>query len=129
MTKKIYNIFLEDNKIGTTELENADPPMGVVFGQIHFVNISSGYDFFKTYCVANNIEIIADFSDEKLIATGHIPNLKVVDQNGIEIIGLQGINVEGMDTDVFQITILDISNPPFEEEFAHHRKAYDEKFK
>jgi hypothetical protein len=127
MTEKIYNILLDDNKIGTTGLEYADPAMGVVFGQIHFDDISSGYDFFKTYCVANSIEVTSDYPDDRLIATGDIVNLKVVDQNGIEIKG-QGTNIDGMDTDVFQVTILGVPYPFFEEEFPHHVKAYDDKF-
>lgn len=127
MTKKIYNILLDNNKIGTTELEYADPPMGVVFGKVHFDNISSGYDFLKTYCLTNSIEVISDYPDNRLITTGDIANMKVVDQNGVEIKG-QGTNVEGMDTDVFQVTILGVPYPFFEEEFPHHVKAYDDKF-
>lgn len=127
MTKKIYNILLDDNKIGTTKLEHADPPMGVVMGQIDFINISSGYDFIKTYCLANSIEINTDYPDDRLISTGNIATLTVLDQNGIEIKG-QGTNIEGMDSDFFQVTIWGIPYPFFEEEFPHHRKAYEDQF-
>ncbi|MDP1816785.1 MAG: hypothetical protein Q8K92_20190 [Leadbetterella sp.] len=127
MTKKIYDILLDNNKIGTTELENADAPMGVVFGQIDFINITSGYDFFKNYCLTNNIKIISDYPDDRFVATADISNLKVFDPTGIEIKG-QGTSIEGMDTDVFQVTILGIPYPFFEEEFPHHRKAYDNQF-
>lgn len=128
MTKKRYNIFLDDKIIGTTELEKADAPMGVVFGNVTFDNIVSGYDFLKTYCLTNNIEIITDYSDDKLIATTDIPNLKVINPNGIEIKG-QGTNINGMDSDVFEITISGVSYPFFEEEFPHHVKAYNDQFK
>ncbi len=37
MTEKNYNILLDDNLLGTTKLEFGDPPMGIVFGQIYFV--------------------------------------------------------------------------------------------
>lgn len=67
MTRKLYYIFLDNNKIGTTELEKGDAPMGGVFGIITFINISSGYDFFKNYCVANNIELVADYPEDRLI--------------------------------------------------------------
>jgi hypothetical protein len=127
MTKKIYDILLDNSKIGTTELESADAPMGVVFGQISFININSGYDFFKNYCLTNNIELISNYPVHRLIATADIPSIQVVDQNGIEIKG-QGTNIEGMDTDVFQVTILGIPYPFFEEEFPHHRKEYDNQF-
>lgn len=128
MTTKKYDIFLDDKIIGTTELEKADAPMGVVFGNVTFDNIISGYNFFKSYCLTNKIEIISDYPDDKLIVTADIPNLKVVNPNGTEIKG-QGTNIEGMDTDVFQVTILGIPYPFFEEEFPHHIKAYNDQFK
>jgi len=127
MTKKTYDILLNYNRIGTTELENADAPMGVVFGKINFIDVTSGYDFFKNYCLTNNIEIISDYPDDRLIATADISNLKIVSPNGIEIKG-KGTNIEGMDGDVFQVTILGIPYPFFEEEFPHHRKDYDNQF-
>lgn len=128
MTTKQYDIFLDDKLIGTTEFEKADAPMGVVFGNVTFDNIISGYDFLKTYCLTNNIEIITDYPNDKLIATADIPKLKVFNPNGIEIKG-QGANINGMDNDVFEITILGISYPFFEEEFPHHVKSYNDQFK
>jgi len=128
MTNKIYDIFLDNKKIGTTELEKADAPMGVVFGQIHFINVTSAYNFIKTYCLTNNIKIISDYPEDRLIATAVISSLKVVDQNGIEIKG-EGVTVEGMDSDVFQVTILGVPYPFFEEEFPHHVKINQDMLK
>ena len=128
MTIKLYDIFLDNKKIGATELEKADAPMGVVFGRVTFDNIISGYDFLKTYCVKNNIVIITDYPEDKLIGTANIPNLKVVNSNGIEIRG-QVTNIEGMDSDGFDIIICGISYPFFEEEFPHHVKTYNDHFK
>lgn len=122
---KIYDILLDNNKIGTTQLEKADAPMGIVFGQIHFININSGYKFFKSYCLTNNIEIVKDYPKDRLIMTGDILNLKVIDKNGTEIKGV-GSNVSGMDNDTFDIAILGISYPFYQEEFSHHVKAYSE---
>ncbi len=127
MTTKIYDIIIDEIKIGTTALEKSDAPMGVVFGNIKFNNILSGYNFFKLYCEKNNIEIISDYPDEKIIATGNILKLKVFDQNGVEIKGI-GNNIEGMDSDEFQISILGIPYPFFEKEFAHHYKNYKNQF-
>ena len=123
MKKNTYDIFLDDLKIGTTELEKADAPMGVVFGNMKLFEISSGYEFFKRYCIKNGIEILADFPDEKLIATSNIQSLKILNSNGIEIKG-QAANINGMDSDVFEITVLAIPYPFFEEQFHHHVKAY-----
>ena len=46
---KVYNILLDDKRIGTTKLEKGDAPMGVVFGGINFFDIKAPYDFFKSY--------------------------------------------------------------------------------
>lgn len=127
MTKKVYDILLDNKMIGTTKLDKADPPMGVVFGNIHFVNIPSGYHFFKTYCQTNHIEIYSDYPEDRLIATANIPNLKVVSSEGIEISG-QGTNIDGMDADVFEVIIIGVPSPLYEEEFPHHMKAYYDQF-
>ena len=126
MTEKIYDIFLDNIKIGTTELEKADAPMGVVFGKINFIEIVSAYDYFKNYCVENKIKVTDDY-EQRLIMTEFIPNIKVVDKNSIEIIGL-GTNIEGMDSDIFDITIMGVPYPFYEEEFPNHVKAYNEMF-
>lgn len=81
--------------------------MGVVFGDINFYEIVLGYDFFKGYCLANGIEVITDYPDEMLIVTANIPNLKVINLHGTEIKG-QGQNIEGIDSDVFILTILGV---------------------
>lgn len=122
MTEKRYKIFLDGKKIGTTDLEKADAPMGVAFGNITFDKPLSGYDFLKNYCLTNNIEIISDFSDDKFIATAHIPNLYVFNPNKAKILG-QGTHIDGIDNETFQITILGIPYPFFEEEFPHHVKS------
>ncbi|MCS3552344.1 MULTISPECIES: hypothetical protein [unclassified Sphingobacterium] len=128
MTIKRYDIFLDNKKIGATALEKADAPMGVVFGRVTLDNINSYYDFLKTYCLTNNIVIITDYPDDKFIGTANIPNLKVVNPNGIEIKG-EVTNIEGMDDDVFEITISGVPYPFFEEEFPHHVKIYNDQFK
>jgi len=128
MTGKLYDILLDNKKIGMTELEKADTPMGVVFGKIKFINIISGYDFFRTYCLTNDIEIISDFPDDRFITTTNIPNLRVIDLNGIEIRG-QGVNIGGMDSDCFEVTIWGVPYPFFAEEFPHHMRAYEDQFK
>lgn len=108
-------------------LEKADVPLGVVLGKIKLVNITSGYDLFKTYCLKNRIEIINDYPNDRLIETSNIPGIKVIDDNGVEIKG-QGINIEGMDDDIFEIIILGIPHLFFEAAFPHHVKSYNNKF-
>lgn len=126
MNIKVYKVFLDDNIIGTTKFEKADPPMGVVSGLLNFIDIVCGYDFFKNYCTANTMELVYDYPEDKLLSTGTIPNLKIVDGNGIEIKGV-GNQINGMDGE-FEITLLGLSYPFLEEEFPHHVKAYKEQF-
>jgi hypothetical protein len=124
---KIYDILLDGNKIGTTELEKADASMGVAFGQIVFSNISSGYIFFKHYCLKNKINF-TDYPEDKQISTFDIPNLQVIDMDGNEIKGM-ACSVSGMDDDIFEVSIEGIEYPFYEEEFPHHVKSYNELFK
>jgi hypothetical protein len=74
-----------------------------------------------------------DIKNEILISSDtpgdlRLRQLIVVLENGIEIKG-QAINIEGMDCDSFDVTILGISYPFFEEEFPHHIRAYNDQFK
>lgn len=124
---KLYNIFLGDYKLGTTLLEKADAPMGVVFGVISFIELNIGYDYIKDYCKSNNIELASDYPEDKLISTRTIDNLKVLNESGTEIKGI-GNQITGMDGEEFEISIEGIPYPFYEEEFPHHRKAYEEMF-
>jgi hypothetical protein len=121
-----YDVFLDNIKIGQTELEKADAPMGVVFGKINFLSITSGYDFFKEYCSKNNISF-NDLSDLEIIFTVNIPGLQIFNFIGNEIKGVSccvsGINSEG-----FEIYVEGISYPFFENEFPHHVRDYHERF-
>jgi hypothetical protein len=128
MTEKIYKILLDDKLHGTTKLEFADPPMGIVFGQINFNAKSIGYNFIKKYCIDNSIEIQTDYPNEKLITTGQIEKLKIYSTDGIEIVGL-GNNLEGMDSDSYTLTILGLDSEVYEKEFPEHIAEYKNKFK
>jgi hypothetical protein len=124
---KAYNILFDENKIGTTKLEKADVPMGIVFGEIEFFNISSGYAFLKNYCLENKIDF-TEHPEEKLISTLHIPNLYVVDSDRKRIKGMT-CSISGMDDDIFEISIEGIDYSFYEEEFPHHVKFYNDMFK
>lgn len=126
--EKKYSIYLDSIKIGTTLFEIADPPMGVVFGVISFAIQNGGYDFFKDYCDLHKIELAVDYPKDKLISTSTIENLKVINESGIEIKGV-GNQISGIDGESFEVALEGIPYPFYEEEFPHHRKSYDEKFK
>lgn len=121
-----YDIFLDNNKIGVTAFEKADAPMGVVFGKINFINIGSGYSFFKEYCSKNKIDV-NDYPEDRVILTRDIPALRVFNSSGIEVKGL-GCSVSGMDSDIFEICIEGIPYPFYEDEFPHHVETYNNMF-
>lgn len=123
----IYNIILNGLLIGTTELEKADAPMGVVFGLIEFDGIESPYEFFKEYCLNKQIELASDYPEDKMISTMSIPELKITTDNGIEIKGV-GNQITGMDNEEYEISIFGIQYPFYEKEFPHHVKEYQNMF-
>ena len=125
---KNYSIYLNGDLIGTTRLEKADPPMGVVFGIISFTDSNIGYNFFKEYCKSNGIKLANDYPEDKLISTRTIKKLSVKNDLGIEIKGM-GNQISGMDNDEFEISIEGIPYPIYEEEFPHHVKEYNDMFK
>lgn len=122
--RKAYTIKLDGVTIAHSLLENGDPPMGVVSGRLNFMNITSGYDFFKQYCSNNAIVINAEFPDERLIDTQIIPGLKVYNDTGKEIVGSVGSSISGMD-DEFEITVIGIPYPAYAIEFPYHLKRYE----
>jgi formylmethanofuran dehydrogenase subunit A len=121
---KVYSIYLGDYKFGTTHLEKADAPMGVVYGAIEFNDLNIGYEFIKDYCKKRQIELAADYPEDKLISTKTIDELKIVNDKGIEIKGI-GNQIDGMDNDGFEISIEGIPYPFYEEEFPNHVKEYE----
>ena len=69
-----------------------------------------------------------DYPKDKLISTMTIDTLIVKNENGIEVKGI-GNQISGMDSDVYEVTLLGVPYPFYEEEFPHHVKAYNEMFK
>ena len=125
--EKIYKIFLDNKLIGMTKLELGDPQMGVVFGQINFTENNIGYDFIKKYCIDNLIEIQTDYPTDKLITRGKIEKLKIRNTENIELVGLGNI-IDGMDSDIYTITILGLESEVYEKNFPQHIAEYELKF-
>ena len=101
--------------------------MGVAFGELKFVEQRSGYHFIKDYCQKNQIKLVADFPEDKMISTMTIPELKVCDDNGVEIEGIAN-QITGLDSEEYEISIFGIPYPFYEEEFPHHVKDYKNTF-
>ncbi|WP_289046159.1 hypothetical protein [uncultured Olleya sp.] len=127
--KTNYNIVLGGKEIGTSKLEKADAPMGVAFGQIKFNGIETPYQFIKEYCLKNNIVINIDDPEFEFIDTQVISELKVFRQDGFEIKGVAGNTITGMKDEGYEISILGIGYPFYDEEFPHHVEHYRNMYK
>jgi len=124
-----YFIFLDDNEIGWTELEYGDAPMGVAWGTINFHKREYGYNWLKSFCIKRKIVASTDYPEDKFITFNSDKYLKIKNEKGIKIKGVGGNQIEGMDDDKFYVSILGIAHPFYEEEFPHHVKEYNERFK
>ncbi len=122
-----YSINLDGARIGTTCLELADSPMGVVMGLIHFEKIESPYLFFRDYCKYNNVVVNEDEPEHELLDTQAIEGLSVFNEGGIEIKGM-ATSVRGFKEEGFYIDIIGIAYPFYGEEFPHHVEAYEKQF-
>ena len=90
----MYRVSLNGEEIGTTSLELADPPMGVVFGKVSFHAHVSPFAFFRDYCQAHNITLNEVDPENEFIDTHVIPTLHVFRGDGVEIQG-QGCYLSG----------------------------------
>lgn len=115
--------MLNGQKIGTTLLEKGDPPMGVAFGKIDFIEINYPYTYLKNYCAFHDITINMDDIDVGLIDTQIIPELRIVRQDGFEIKGV-GNSICGMRGEGYEVSVLGIPHPFYKEEFPHLVKEY-----
>ncbi|HLO38207.1 MAG TPA: hypothetical protein VK173_06955, partial [Lacibacter sp.] len=122
MTEHKYKIYLDEKLIGSTALEKADIPMGVLFGQILFYHIDNAYLFFKSYCLQKKIGITDEKQDQILI-TRHIPYLRVIDTEDNDICGAS-ISVAGQGPVDFEITIEGVPHNILSFKFKHHLDDY-----
>lgn len=116
---KAYMIKLRGEIIGKTNFEKADPPMGVVFGEIIDSDKVVNYEFIKAFCQVNNIELVEDYPRDELISTRTIEQLEIISPEGLIIKGL-GNQISGMNSEGFEVMIEGISYPFYEEEFPNH---------
>ncbi len=123
----LYNITLNGTLIGTSELEKADVPMGVVFGELKCIDQEFGYDYLKELSKDNQIELVCDYPEAKMISIMSIPELKITNDNGVEIKG-EGNQITGMDNEEYEISIFGIPYPFYEGEFPQHVQEYENIF-
>ncbi len=126
-----YHIYLEQQYLGYSLLDKADPPMGVVMGTIVFVDIATPYPLLRDYCVDHGIELNEDEPELALLMTQSIAALRVIDDHGVVIKGAckddgkgAGATIAGMQDEGYQIEIFGIPYPFYEQVFPHHCAAY-----
>ena len=124
----MYLLELDGEKIGESSLDHADPPMGVVNGTIRFHEIEDAYTFLREYCSSRGIQLNASDDTIGLIDTWAIPGLKVITPAG-KTIPNEGCSISGLNEEGYEVTILGIPYPFFDEEFPIHAKTYEDQFK
>jgi hypothetical protein len=102
----MYRIELNGKVIGETQLESADPPMGVVRGKMTFKIEDDPYLLIKTHCQIHGIHINQDEEELGLIDTQNIASLKVFRIDGVEITDVTGASISGFRDDGYEITLL-----------------------
>lgn len=121
-----YKIYIDNLLIGTTKFEKADPPMGVVFGAINPI-VQFDYVSLKYLCKTKSIKIETEYQEDKFLSTLSSELVKVVNSQQMEIKGI-GNQISGMDKFGYEISIIGIPYPFYEEEFPHHVKEYENRF-
>ena len=124
---KIYKIYLNGKELGSSKLEKGDAAMGVACGKLDFIIENYGYSQIKNYCIKNEIELAMDYPKDKMISTMTLNELKVINENGIEIKGV-GNQITGMDSEEYEISIFGIPYPFYETEFPNLVKEYENIF-
>ena len=118
-----YFLELDKIRIGYTEFEYADVPMGVIHGKIIFENIHSPFELFQTHCTKFNVQMNDNDINLRLIDTVVIPQLKVY-KNGHEELKGWGGAITRMDSDEFEIQFGGITSELMQKEFESHFQEY-----
>ena len=123
----MYKLIHHNSVIGYSKLESGDAPMGVVFGEFIPLEDINTFDYFKS--LPNQGEEFSREINENdgLLLMGLNNEFKVINENEVEISG-QHLTIEGMQSDFFQLSILGISYPFYEEEFPQQCKDYEEMY-
>lgn len=122
MDRRFY-LQLDGKRIGYTEFEHADPPMGLVHGKIVFDNIGAPYELFRDHCIKYGVPINFDELDEQLIDTTVIPQLSFFLPDGGEFKG-NGAAINGIGPDDFSIDFYGVPLALMKTQFEHHYINY-----
>lgn len=116
-----YTVHLGDRVLGISQLENGDPPMGVVSGLIELLDM--GYRDVDTYLLDNG------GNDDSGIVRLNDSSLSVTNEKGEELPSV-GIYLENCtELEECHVTVLGIDYEYYEIYFKHHIETYNKQFK
>lgn len=102
--------------------------MGVASGILQLTTDECPFELLRSHCEHAAVPINSLDVEVQFIDTQVIPDLKVYRSDGLEIVSEVGACITGMEEEGYQISVLGIPYPFYEEEFARLRQAYDEQF-
>ena len=120
----MFQIYHGDVLIGRTKLEGGDPPMGVAFGKLE---PTDAFAYLR-----DAMKPISDSAGKEQSDTRCLEGLRAETEDGTELV-CAGVAVfecgEANDPLESEVVCLGIEQPPYEELFPHHVKAYENRFK
>lgn len=111
-----FHIYSGESLIGWSELELGDPPMGVAFGK--FVALPA-YETIQSKVVS-----LAGKDQGGLHLSARLPSGVALEAVGVYIADYSAEAGE----DGLEVSVLGISNPPYDHLFPHHVAAYKRQF-
>jgi hypothetical protein len=112
-----FEVKVGSEIIGFSELEGGDAPMGVAFGRLV---PTPAYASIQPYCIQHRDQ------------WKFIPGMTVQERGGAPIECSGGIQIVDFSPELgeegIQIHLLGVTNPPYDELFAHHVEAYNKRF-
>lgn len=122
-----YNVHFGGNIYATTELESGDAPMACAGGKINSSSFLINFEYLLTISNDPNIELNEVDHEHRFINISTSSEIAVYREDGAEIKGIS-INITGMDAEHFEIEVLGIYSPLYDEEFPQHVKSYNDQF-
>ncbi len=120
----MFGIFYSDVLIGRSELESGDPPMGIAFGRFEPT------DAFAP--LRNAMKPVRDSAGKEQRDARYLEGVCARTVDGIDLVcSLVEVSEYGeADTPIaWEVTCFGIAQPPYDELFPHHLKAYNDQFK
>jgi hypothetical protein len=112
-----FEIYCESSLVGWSELECGDPPMGVAFGRF---TPAPAYASIQAQVVAATYGEAAS------------PRLVIRILGGSELQCTGGVHIadysQEVGADGLEVSVLGVSNPPYESLFPQHVAAYERQF-